>query len=425
VQVLCAGEWQRGGDYFNGWEDSVYEGVAVRRVHLNWTQARDPNRALYDADELREPLRDWLIAWRPDVVHATSCYTVTAAALESARELGIPVVVSLSDYWFLCPRVTLERSDGVLCDGRTSPWECLRCTLRGQRALEWTRRVLPEGATAALLGWASRRPSLSRLRGLRGYALDMADRKAVLKAALASAARVVAFDGFLRQLFESAGVAAAYREMRAGIEPPTRVARNEPPPGSPLRFGYLGQVKPLKGVEVLTRAFAGAEWAAAARLTVYGGPVEGNPYRDRLIAEAEASRAPITFAGAVERGEIGRALAGLDVLVVPSLWYEVDPRVAQEAAAAGLPVIASDVGGIRGHLRHESGGLLFERGSVEALRSQMERLVREPGLLARLRASVPPFRPLAATVEELEALYAEVVAEAAASSAATPPGGGP
>lgn len=48
VQVLCAEGWDRGRHHWNGYVDETYNGIAVRRLLLNWAKAPDPNRYLYD-----------------------------------------------------------------------------------------------------------------------------------------------------------------------------------------------------------------------------------------------------------------------------------------------------------------------------------------------------------------------------------------
>ncbi len=113
----------------------------------------------------------------------------------------------------------------------------------------------------------------------------------------------------------------------------------------------------------------------------------------------------ITFAGPFPREEVGYVLSGLDVLVVPSRWYENQPGVILEAFAVGIPVVATDVGGMSEFVRHEENGLLFERESVEDLARQLRRLGEEPGLIGRLRAGIGPVKTVEENVDELEVLY--------------------
>ena len=99
--------------------------------------------------------------------------------------------------------------------------------------------------------------------------------------------------------------------------------------------------------------------------------------------------------------------SAIDVLIVPSLWYENTPIVIAEAFAAGRPVIGSDVDGIRDSVTHEHNGLLFPRGDDVSLEQNLRRVLVEPHLLERLRNGIPPVRTTDDEVESLVRLYSE------------------
>jgi glycosyltransferase involved in cell wall biosynthesis len=174
VQVLCTQDWQSGQHYWNGYMDEVYDGVPVCRLNLNWTKAPDPFRYLYDNPVVADFLAGYLELVRPDLVHVTSCENLSASVLHVVKDAGLPLVLSLTDFWFLCPRINLLHADGTNCDGRTTAWECLRCKLLDQKAYRWPSRVLPEETVSSLLTYASKHPILTRQRGLRGMAGELA-----------------------------------------------------------------------------------------------------------------------------------------------------------------------------------------------------------------------------------------------------------
>jgi glycosyltransferase involved in cell wall biosynthesis len=95
--------------------------------------------------------------------------------------------------------------------------------------------------------------------------------------------------------------------------------------------------------------------------------------------------------------------------VVPSLWYENNPLVLQEAFAAGRPVLASNLGGMAEFTQPNVNGLLFPPGDAAALAQAMTALATDPALLARLRAHVPPVRTIAEEVTALTAIYRAVI----------------
>ena len=102
----------------------------------------------------------------------------------------------------------------------------------------------------------------------------------------------------------------------------------------------------------------------------------------------------------------------IDVLVLPSIMRETQGIVGLEAQAAALPIIGAAHGAIPEYVRHEVTGLLFEPGSVASLRAQIVRIIRDPGLVARLSSNVPAPQPMGVHVREILRLYAEARARA-------------
>ena len=78
---------------------------------------------------------------------------------------------------------------------------------------------------------------------------------------------------------------------------------------------------------------------------------------------------------------------GADIAVVPSLWREPFGLVAVEAMAAGLPVVASDTGGLSDIVRPGQTGLLVPPGDAAALAAALETLLDDAALRARMGAA--------------------------------------
>lgn len=412
VQVICAGRWNEDAEYWNGYTDETYQGVPVRRVHLNWTLAPDPNRYLYENPIAQDHIIAWMMDWKPDVVHITSCVTMSAGVIQSARDLGIPVVLTLTDFWFICPRINLVRPDGSLCDGQTTASDCLSCMLAETRIYQGLRRALPLPVVMTILTAASRHPSLSRQRGLRGMALNMEHRKAYLAQLLQMADIVTAPSKIVSELVKNA---LPHPQTIHVIHSGHDLSQLKPLPpkthGHPVRIGYIGQIIPVKGVHTLIAAFESADFGTGeAELVIFGDPTKEPAYFQQLEGLTKKNTAAINFAGAFPHQRLGEALAEIDVLVVPSLWHENNPRVIQEAFACRTPVIASDVGGISEFIEHDKCGLLFERGNVDDLAEQLRRVVDEPALLQRLQAGIPPVRSIEDEISEFEEIYRGLLA---------------
>ena len=78
------------------------------------------------------------------MVHITSCETLSASVLDIVKKHHIPLVLSITDFWFLCPQINLLRSDGENCDGTTTPWDCLQCMAQNSKIYRLSQKVLPE-----------------------------------------------------------------------------------------------------------------------------------------------------------------------------------------------------------------------------------------------------------------------------------------
>jgi len=122
-----------------------------------------------------------------------------------------------------------------------------------------------------------------------------------------------------------------------------------------VRIGYIGTIFEHKGVDLLVDAFQSLPADVPARLTIYGDCRQFPQYGQ--LVERKAAAGPnagkITLAGTFPNGELGAVLSNIDVLVVPSRWYENTPLVIQSALATKTPLIATDLGGMSELIKHE------------------------------------------------------------------------
>ena len=103
---------------------------------------------------------------------------------------------------------------------------------------------------------------------------------------------------------------------------------------------------------------------------------------------------------------MGEVMTGIDVLAVPSTWYDF-PLVIPSALATNTPVIATDLPGMNEMIRHEVNGLLFERNDWKGLSTQIRRVMEERDLLQHLKNGIQPVK----TVEQMGAEYLDLYAK--------------
>jgi len=219
-------------------------------------------------------------------------------------------------------------------------------------------------------------------------------------------------------IFESAYAQATYSALIGAPGCPTEIIHNGlapeefvpvPPEPDAADFVFVGELRALKGIQVLAEALAGVKRPdrAPASLVVAGdGP-------DRGAFEAQIARfglgERVTLLGAQPARP---SFAKGRIALVPSLAESL-PYVVLEAAAARLPVIATDVGGIP-EIFGPTATSLVPAGDAGALGAAMQRALDDPAaaeaeMLARL-AHVESRFSLAAMADGIEALYRAVLA---------------
>jgi glycosyltransferase involved in cell wall biosynthesis len=104
----------------------------------------------------------------------------------------------------------------------------------------------------------------------------------------------------------------------------------------------------------------------------------------------------------------------MDVLLVPSLGLESFGLVVREAMSHGVPVLASRRGALLEAFEEAQGGAFFEPGDVRALREWVDGLCRRPETIVEWRRRMPPVKSMDEHVEEIDAIYAEVLARKSA-----------
>ncbi len=175
----------------------------------------------------------------------------------------------------------------------------------------------------------------------------------------------------------------------------------------PLRLLFIGQLGHHKGLAFLLDAFAKYEGDARLQI-VGGGPLRG------LVEERAKHDSRIVYLGYTPQEEVLKCVAAVDAVVVPSLCYENSPTVIYEALSAGVPLIASRIGGV-GELIHEGRtGFLFTPGDEAGLLQAIRTLdAQKDDFAARaddMRTSVAPYE-LSKYTQRLVGLLTEAIAK--------------
>jgi glycosyltransferase involved in cell wall biosynthesis len=316
----------------------------------------------------------------PDLVHVQHLMGMPVALIRSIKQRGIPFVITLWDFWWICANAQLLTNySREVCDGPQAYLNCARCALaRINRPRFW-------------LGL----PALAGLSGWRNW---------LLRRVIGAATRIVAPTDFVRRWHAAHGVPMDQLcVLPPGLESAAvaRGSQRRPDRGT-VRIAYIGGLSWQKGVHTLVDAFRCIQ--DRGELWIAGDESFDPIYVARLRAQAGPG---VRFLGRLEREEVWQTLGQVDVVAVPSMWYETFSFLVSEAFTVGVPVVASRLGTLADRVHDGVDGLLISPGDVDAWGAALKRLVREPGLLARLQSNVRPPMTHDEHISRIESLYAE------------------
>ena len=314
--------------------------------------------------------RNILQHYQVDLIHFHHTYLSSISLLEVAVDFGLPVVLTLHDAWHLCPRLHCLNGQGF-CGG---PEDLERCTTCLEPML---KERTPEPSRHLLTILTNRRQYVQRLF---------------------SRCQVLAPSRFLRNLHYRCGVApGSIIHLPLGLidlGPAPQFAPEDPP-----RFVFLGNIVPVKRVDIAIQAFA--PLAGQTVLDIWGGLPQA---QQKTLRGSLGDYSHIRYRGPYRRRDLPKILAGATALIICS-DFENYPLVAKESLSLGVPVIASGAGGLPEIVRHGENGLIFPPGNVAALREMVVQFLGQPDLRNRLRQGIRPVKTIGQEAQELLSLY--------------------
>ncbi|MFQ5353527.1 MAG: glycosyltransferase, partial [Thermodesulfobacteriota bacterium] len=404
-------------------EKSRYMGLHITTINNNFKNCGQ-FKDTYSNEKIAEKFGAFLDEVSPHVVHFHHLTCLSTTCILEAKTRGIPVVYTLHDFWLICQRGQLLDRELNICDG-PSEEACAACLAtqlamgeRAGKAASKLKKNMPSFKGSFAVKELLRKAFLISSKTMqkkednRG-AEQIRERTAHILEVCSLIDTFIAPSRFLRGKYLDFGIPeekiiySDYGFDRSIFEGIKRGKSKK------IRFGYIGSWIPSKGVHVLIKAFNRVAEDCGAELIIYGEQTAFHGYRDydKNLTELIKNKS-ISLPGPYENKDVGRILSGIDVLIVPSIWYENSPLTIHEAYLAGVPVIASDIGGMAEYVREGSGGLNFKAGDDEDLYRVIKRVIDNPDLLDEMRKNIPPVKSISENAREMEEIYKELTSPA-------------
>lgn len=388
--------------------DSV-GGVPVTRVGNTFEDATSL-QALVAGEPLADAFARELLRLRPDVVHVHHLTCLSTRIVDRCRAAHVPVVMTLHDFWMGCPRGQRITAALDLCP-----------TIKLEKCLPCLRELWPH-----LLGRGASPDLPAEERDARDLA-RLEEYHAGIRATLSACDLLLTPSAFLRRMYLDYGVPPeriVVVENGLPVERWRRALQDHPRRrrgSGPLRVAFIGSVLPSKGPHLLLEAVRRLGDPAAFHVDVWGEVLpfhHDRSYGERLEQLRAGLQASVELRGAYRNEDLPKILAGADVVVVPSLWYEAFGLTVREAFLAGVPVVVSGHGALAEAVQDGKTGLHFAPGDAASLAAALRRLRDDPTLGERLAtAAAGKVRDESDAARQLLGLYDRV-------RTGTPPGAG-
>jgi glycosyltransferase involved in cell wall biosynthesis len=380
----------------------------------------DPTGTVSNPD-LEECFRRFLQRVGPfQIIHFHSLEGLTAACLKTAKESGAKVVLTLHNYWAVCPQVQLWQFESRPCTDFLQGRACASClTDRVDTELALTHRRLNKGGTlppntepspavkaVAIARFPSSRRYLrhSRTAGNPLQAPFLLHGRQLPQLADAYRQRREDIVDMINQNVDLAlSVSRRTTEIyiRYGLEPRLLTTQNigikaaelEAPAtgttgydGSTLRMAYLGESRRDKGffflLEELRRLpeedLRRIDLLMACRVTDPSELRMAAVGRGRLLSLAQSLNR-LSYRPGYAPADLPGILAGVHLGVVPALWEDNLPQVALELVGCRIPVLCSDRGGAQEYVRHPA--FIFDPARDGDFTAKLRNIMNDPGVL--------------------------------------------
>ncbi|MDB6122413.1 MAG: glycosyl transferase, group 1 [Pedosphaera sp.] len=369
------------------------DGLPVLEIHYNLSLAPQPALYEYNNPFIANLVRQELETFAPDLVHALHTMKLSGAVLESCYALGIPAIVTMCDFWYICPRHTLLKWDGSVCHGPRHPFSCVKCLqhTHGFASQKLYDRRKPFSRPQRE-NWTAFVRDVGAVRKRKGY----------LKQTVLQANRILALSSFQKKMLVKNGFPAKRIEVcEHGLET-AELASNTPQRNGAVRFGFIGSLVSHKGAHILIEALKKVP-ELKAKCFLHGPVREHDAYTRDLVALARGDKR-IEFRGGFSPHQLGAILQETDIFVMPSLWYENEPLVVKAALHMGVPIIASDIGSLPGMLGQGTKSWLVKPGNAAALAEALQTAVRD---FDKLDIRPSPIKSMDRHAPEIFAIYEE------------------
>lgn len=385
--------------------DYIYDGIDVhlysepsnvdRKLIMGF---RDPEGLIHFEKYIRDE--------QPDIIHfheLAGSNGITLKHVQLAKQIGSKVIITFHLAGYSCKTGKLVHLDKYKCNGIINLKKCSNCYLHS-KGYAYISPIL--SIASSFFHDCDINPA--RFDNKVGTALAtvsiISKLNEDLKVLVSNCDFVISLTDWYEKILLANGIdQRKIKVIKQGLpfEITTNISTNKMYEG-PLKLIFLGRINKFKGLHILIDAIRDIN-PLLLQLSIFGH--SDDPVYESSLKIKTEKNINILWKGNLIQDDVVKTLQQHHVLCLCSTFSEMSPLVIQEAFAAGIPVIASNVYGNSEQIRHNHNGLLFDFNKVHDLRAQISRCIKEPTLLQDLTRNIKTPRSFKEVGKEYIDLY--------------------
>ena len=391
-------------------DEYVYEGLTVKRyaepntIDKVLTRGKRPPDGIGAFEKLIKDIQ-------PHIVHVQELAGSSGIGIYHLRllkRMNIKVIFTMHLARYSCFTGTFMFKGDESCAGIIDIKRCSECALSRYPINSFLQKTLYNSSVSLY----NVRINTGNINHAAGTALSfpfiMRDFKNSLFEAVDLCERVIILSDWYKKVLLANGVPEhklhlVKQALPLGktVKPVARQNDNEQ-----IRLLFIGRIYPQKGIHLLLSAIDTLD-ENKIMLDIYGA-VTNDAYTSSLKNKT-GEKKNISWKGSVGQEEVINTISRYDALVLPSVSSEMSPLVIQEAFAAGVPVIGSDIAGIAEQIEDGKNGLLFKFSDDQSLKEVFFRLINNPLYLKDLKRNIIPPADFETVAEKVLQIYGDAL----------------
>lgn len=389
-------------------EEYFYEGIRVIKYAENSVEDRSMILGKTKPKGL-DLFAEIINQEKPDIVHFHELSPGKGFSIfhvEKLYELKVPVIITFHVPYYTCLRGSLLYKGREKCDGEINIKKCTACMYQ-QKNITGVKASILNNIAMGLFHLNIDSTALNSSMGTAlgfPFVIDKL-KKDVLRLSVLAQKIVVIADWYQQVLKRNHVAEEKMVFIKQGLPNNEIRKRNISLPAAPLRIVYVGRITLLKGLHLLLDAVLKIP-RQQINLDIYG--VDTNDSYILDCKEKTKAHENVHWNGRINSSELIDALSKYHLLCLPST-FEMSPLVIQEAFAAGIPVLASDVYGNAEQVKEGENGWLFKLNDENDLKEKLEMLINHPEMIDKAREKLPAVNTFKKVGTDHMELYKDVI----------------